>query len=170
MRLRPRPSQMKLRATGAVVQAFTQLLAGPEERHAFFTNGNRRPGSRIAALTRRPHFDRKGAKTAKFHAVTARQSRRNFVEHGRHNALHVPVIEIRIAFRQPRHQFGFDHLFAPGIAGIAAALRLNCQTWDPTSTREIPLSCSETSLLAKFPETEIVLAKGCGVYLFVSLV
>src|SRR5579872_1072115 len=92
-----------LLAVGAVVQAFAQFLAGPEKRHALFADGHRRPGSRIASLTRWAHLDGECAEATELHSVATRQSRCDFVEHSRNDALHIAVIEMRVALRQPRH-------------------------------------------------------------------
>jgi hypothetical protein len=106
---------------GAVVQAFAQFLAGAEEGNTFFANGYSLARAWVTSLPRRPHFYRESAKAAKFHPITAGQSRRNFIEHGRNYPLYVAVIEIWITLREPHHQFGFDHFATPGTASHHAA-------------------------------------------------
>jgi hypothetical protein len=51
--------------------------------------------------------------------MAGRKGLDDLIEHGRDDTLHIPVVQVRIALRQSRDQFGFDHPPAPKGLGKA---------------------------------------------------
>jgi hypothetical protein len=68
-----------------------------------------RAGAWIAACARRAVLDRKGAKTAQFNPITARQRSDDFIEDRVHDVLDIPLVEMRIVLGDTLNEFGFNH-------------------------------------------------------------
>jgi hypothetical protein len=88
----------------AAVQSFPKQLAGLEERHPLRGHVHGFAGPRVAAHAGIPFLDRKGAEPAQLDPVPARERRRDFIEDRRNDTLHVPVIKVRVLFREVQDQ------------------------------------------------------------------
>src|SRR5215469_10985452 len=102
-----------------VVEPLAQLLAGSEEGCPLLVDRDGFARARVAPQPGRPDLDRESAKTSQLDAVASRQRLDDLIEHRGDNALHVPVVQMRITLRQSRNQFGLDHPPAPKGPGEA---------------------------------------------------
>ena len=73
------------------IQTITQLFACLEEGHKFLRNSDIFACAWIASLTRFALLDGKSAEAAQFDTAVARQSVRDFVKDGVHNALNIAL-------------------------------------------------------------------------------
>src|SRR6185437_1550193 len=85
------------------IQPLAQFLAGAEERRTLLAHRNRLAGARIAPHAAGTDLDAESAETAQFDTVAVCQRLADGIQHRRHDALDIAVVEVRIAGRQARN-------------------------------------------------------------------
>lgn len=95
-----------------------------------FWNLDQRASLGITASAGFTDLDRKRSKSAQLDAITARQSRGNFVEYGIDDFLNVPKVEVRVLCPYAPNEIGLNHAKFPlgpddgRRAGQAATFRV----------------------------------------------
>ena len=79
-----------------LIQPLTHFLAGFEERHRLFVDGNMSSGPGIPACARRPVLHRKGAETPQLDTVTLGHGARDLAKNRVDDIFDVALIQVRI--------------------------------------------------------------------------
>src|SRR5208282_2028693 len=110
---RARTSCPPAAALPLAIEPLAQLLAGLEEGDVLLAHGHGLAGARVAPQARAALLDREGAEAAQLDAVALREGRGDLVEDRGHDALDVPLVEMRVALGDAQDQLRLGHRLRP---------------------------------------------------------